>query len=180
MDHVPLIVLSDDDSDLPSTKKRNVNNNENVITKDDVCLISSDDEELLSLTERKLFEENTKNNENMESDDDEIPIRFKQRKNNKFNSMSKKRRMNCIYDSTDDEVDVIEKTTNHEVEQLFDVKSKDDSQDVHGITHQTTYNLTHSEETEDDVKVEYDSNDSFINDGSLHKCSSEDNNDSDI
>ncbi|GJW85871.1 hypothetical protein Tco_0159016 [Tanacetum coccineum] len=94
--------------------------------------------------------------------------------------MSKKRRMNCIYDSTDDEVAVIENATNQEVEQVFDVESKDYSQDVHGISHQTTYNLIHSEETENDFKVDYDSNDSFINDGSLGEGSSEDDNDIDI
>ncbi|GJW25505.1 pyruvate, phosphate dikinase, chloroplastic [Tanacetum coccineum] len=119
MDHVPVIDLSDDDLDLPSIQKRNVNNDENVITKDDVRLISSDYEELFPCTERKLSEEDTKKNENME------------------------------------------------VEQVFDVESKDDSQDVHGITQKTTYNLTYSEETEDDFKVDYDSNNSFINDGSV-------------
>ncbi|GKB42794.1 hypothetical protein Tco_0887736 [Tanacetum coccineum] len=181
MDHVPVIDLSDDDSDLPSTQKRNVNNDENVITKDDVRLISSDYEELFPCTERKLSEEDTKKMKTWYDEyDNEIPIRFKRRKNNKFNSMSKKRRMNCIYDSTDDEVAVIENATNQEVEQVFDVESKDDSQDVHGISHQTTYNLIHSEETENDFKVDYDSNDSFINDGSLGEGSSEDDNDSDI
>ncbi|GJU57118.1 hypothetical protein Tco_1234884 [Tanacetum coccineum] len=60
MGHVPVIVMSDDDSDLPSTQKRNVNNDENVITKDDVRLISSDYEELFPCTERKLSEEDTK------------------------------------------------------------------------------------------------------------------------
>ncbi|GJY95322.1 hypothetical protein Tco_0511683 [Tanacetum coccineum] len=111
MDHVPVIDLSDDDSDLPSTQKRNVNNDENVITKDDVRLISSDYEELFPCTERKLSEEDTK-------------------------------------------------------------KMK--------TCHQTTYNLIHSKETENDFKVDYDSNDSFINDGSLGEGSSEDGNDSDI
>ncbi|GKE17277.1 hypothetical protein Tco_1424854 [Tanacetum coccineum] len=69
---------------------------------------------------------------------------------------------------------------NHEVEQLFDAESRDDSQDVDGITDQTTYNLTHSNDIEDDVNDEYDYSDSFIDDGSLESDgSTEDDNDSD-
>ncbi|GJX94396.1 ATP-dependent DNA helicase PIF1-like protein [Tanacetum coccineum] len=81
--------------------------------------------------------------------------------------------------STDYEIDVCQKTMNHKVEQLFDAESKDDSQDVDGITDQTTYNLTHSNDIEDDVNDEHDYSDSFINDGSLDDGSTEDDNDSD-
>ncbi|GJZ44440.1 hypothetical protein Tco_0591695, partial [Tanacetum coccineum] len=64
-------------------------------------------------------------------------------------------------------------------EQLFDVESKDDSQDVDGITDQTTYNLTHSNDIEDDINDENDYSNSFIDNGSLDDGSTEDDNDSD-
>nr|GEX62058.1 hypothetical protein CTI12_AA260590 [Tanacetum cinerariifolium] len=68
----------------------------------------------------------------------------------------KKTQINVIDDSSDADLELSQKSKNHEFEQLFDHEAEYDSQDAY---------VTHPNDIEDDVTDDYDLSDSFINDG---------------
>ncbi|GKD34387.1 hypothetical protein Tco_1249896 [Tanacetum coccineum] len=94
MNDVPVIVLSDDESDVPvSSKRRRLSKNGYLVNNNEVHVVSSSDEKLLPLSTKK--EEET---------DEDFTIRIKRSKNSNLPSIPKKSKMVLIDESSDDDV----------------------------------------------------------------------------
>ncbi|GKB39486.1 hypothetical protein Tco_0884428 [Tanacetum coccineum] len=94
--NVPVIVLSDEDSDVPTTNKRRRLTKNGSIVNDNVHIISSSDDVVLPLSIKKT------NQEEIESDD-ECPIRFSRNRNIKLQSSSKILTGSLIDEDTDED-----------------------------------------------------------------------------
>ncbi|GKC96529.1 hypothetical protein Tco_1161971 [Tanacetum coccineum] len=147
--------------------------------KDDVRLFPSDDEDVLPLTNTTIVEENTRNNKNMESYY-ELPIRFKRSKKKSLHFVPKINKINTIDESTDDDIDLSQKNIDPEFDYLFDDEAKDDSQHVDCLTDETTYDLPHLNDFDDNANDDYDYSDSFINDEPSDDHSNDSDSHSDI
>ncbi|GJX83604.1 hypothetical protein Tco_0333085, partial [Tanacetum coccineum] len=95
--NVPVIVLSDEDSDVPATNKHRRLTKNGSIVNDNVHIISSDDDVVLPLSIKKT------NQEEIESDD-ECPIRFSRNRNTKLQSSSKILTGSLIDEDTDEDI----------------------------------------------------------------------------
>ncbi|GJS25585.1 hypothetical protein Tco_0454217 [Tanacetum coccineum] len=139
--NIPVIVLSDEDSDVPATNKRRRLTKNGSIVNDNVHIISSSDDVVLPLSIKKTNQKEIVKNEKMESDD-ECPIRFSRNRNIKLQSSSKILTGSLIDEDTDEDI----------------VDSQVAGDEV----------VPHSNDSIDnEADDEYDYSDSFIDDGPI-------------
>ncbi|GKA23671.1 hypothetical protein Tco_0709704 [Tanacetum coccineum] len=154
--NVPVIVLSDEDSDVPATNKRRRLTKNGSIVNDNVHIISSSDDVVLPLSIKKTNQEEIVKNEKMESDD-ECPIRFSRNRNIKLQSSSK-----ILTGSLIDEDIGKDNQVDDESDNLFHDEAIVDSQVAGDKV------VPHSNDSIDnEADDEYDYSDSFIDDGPI-------------
>ncbi|GJZ35532.1 hypothetical protein Tco_0581349, partial [Tanacetum coccineum] len=158
--NAPVIVLSDEDSDLPATNKRRRLTKNGSIVNDNVHIISSSDDVVLPLSIKKTNQKKIVKNEKMESDD-ECPIRFSRNRNIKLQSSSKILTGSLIDEDTDEDIGK-DNQADDESDNLFHDEAIVDSQ-VAGDEAVPHSNDSIDNEADD----EYDYSDSFIDDGPI-------------